>query len=113
MSLTHHRRPARAAGAVLLILAAAGCSGLGRTAVGTVSYETARDRHVQVSNPLVRGCHRLDPDGAVSVHNNTLVDIVMYPTADCSGDQSAYVSTLSSNVIAPRAGRWLSYDTIH
>lgn len=45
------RRLGTAAGAALLTLAVAGCSGLGRTAVGTLTYETERDLVVTVTSP--------------------------------------------------------------
>ena len=63
------RRPGIAAGAVLLTLAVAGCSGLGRTAVGSVIYETEGERVINVVNPGVNGCHRLAPTGAHRVEN--------------------------------------------
>ncbi|MFI1865771.1 hypothetical protein [Streptomyces jumonjinensis] len=113
MSVTRYRIPASVAGAALLAVAATGCSGLGRTAVGTVIYETSQHHAVVVSNPLVRGCHRLDPPGAVNLHNNTLVDLVLYPADDCSGGNTVYVATTTSDVVAPGAGAWRSYTTIH
>ncbi|NEE22241.1 hypothetical protein G3M58_89260, partial [Streptomyces sp. SID7499] len=49
------RRLGIAAGATLLALAASGCSGLGRTAVGPVTYTTGREAVLQVNSPSVRG----------------------------------------------------------
>ncbi|GLF95871.1 hypothetical protein [Streptomyces yaizuensis] len=116
-TVSHHRRRlARAGGAALLAVATAavaGCSGLGRTAVGTVEYETAAHRHVQVNSPLVTGCHAVETPGAVRVLNNTLVDMIMYPTGDCSGDASIYVPTTTSDVVAPGAGVWRTYSFVH
>jgi hypothetical protein len=113
MAAIHHRRFAGAAGAAILTAALAGCSGLGRTAVGPVSYDTSKADHVTVMSPLVRGCHRLAASGAVSVSNGSLVDIIMYPTADCSGSSSIYVPTMTSDVVAPGAGPWRSYSLVH
>ncbi|MEV4972939.1 hypothetical protein [Streptomyces scopuliridis] len=113
MSVTHHRRLGIAAGAAFLTVVLAGCSGLGRTAVGTVTYDTPRGRHIQVSNPLVTGCHRLAPGGAVSLANRTLVDFVMYGTPDCTGKGTTYIATTLSDVIAPGEGPWRSYTIVH
>ncbi|MER7662438.1 hypothetical protein [Streptomyces sp. NPDC096193] len=113
MSVTHCRRLAGAAGAAFLVVAVAGCSGLGRNAAGTIAYQTADQRHVTVSNPPVTGCHRLDAPGAVSVTNNTLVDLVLYPTPDCTGKDSTYLPTTLSDVIAPGARPWQSYSIVH
>ncbi|MFF7206026.1 MULTISPECIES: hypothetical protein [unclassified Streptomyces] len=113
MSVTHSRRLAGAAGAAFLVVAVAGCSGLGRNAAGTLAYETADERHVSVSNPLVTGCHRLDAPGAVSVTNNTLVDLVLYPTQDCTGEDTIYLPTTVSDIIAPGARPWQSYTIVH
>ncbi|MFH8618075.1 hypothetical protein ACH4E8_23835 [Streptomyces sp. NPDC017979] len=128
MVVTHHRRPQprpgrrRSArrrrlvggtGAALLVVALAGCSGLGRTAVGPLDYETQRAVHVKVNSPEVTGCHRLGPNGAVSVENGTLVDAIMYPSADCSGGDTVYVATMTSDVIAPGEGPWRSYSFVH
>ncbi|WP_327323205.1 hypothetical protein OG735_12340 [Streptomyces sp. NBC_01210] len=113
MSVTDHRRLRVAAGAVLLTLAVSGCSGLGRNAVGTISYSTENDRVVTVSNPLVTGCHRLGPAGAVKVFNNTLVDMVLYPNANCSRGTTTYVATTLSDNIAPVARPWRSYSLVH
>ncbi|GAA2239286.1 hypothetical protein GCM10010232_27770 [Streptomyces amakusaensis] len=113
MSVTHRRRLAPAAGAVFLALTLAGCSGLGRTAPGTYSYDTPGHRHVLESNPLVTGCHKLGEDGALKLENNTLVDMQMYPTEDCSGESSAYIATTTSNVVAPGAVPWRAFSLIH
>ncbi|MBT2388343.1 hypothetical protein J7E87_02690 [Streptomyces sp. ISL-1] len=113
MSVTDQRRLRVAAGAALLTIAATGCSGLGRTAVGTVSYATEGERPVMVSNPLVTGCHRLAPAGATEVVNNTLVDMILYPSRNCSGHGTTYVATATSNRTAPRAPAWHSYTIVH
>ncbi|MEV7423821.1 MULTISPECIES: hypothetical protein [unclassified Streptomyces] len=114
MSVTQHRRLGLAAGAACLALAATtGCSGLGRSALGTIAYETGQKRLLQVDNPSVRGCHRLAPAGAVAVTNRTLVDIVMYRTADCTGGNTIYIATTVSDVIAPGSGPWRSYSVVH
>lgn len=113
MSVTDHRRLGIAAGAAFLTLTVAGCSGLGRTAVGNLTYDTSRDRRVQVSNPLVTGCHRIAPGGAVEVTNSTLVDLMMYRTPDCTGGSTTYIGATLSDVIAPGAGPWRSYTIVH
>ncbi|MER6996429.1 hypothetical protein [Streptomyces sp. NPDC000410] len=111
--MSDHRRLGIAAGTALLSLAVAGCSGLGRTAVGTVTYETQRHAVVTVSNPLVTGCHRLAPSGAHRVENNTLVDLWLYTTPNCTGSNAEYVATTMFNNIAPGALPWRSYSTVH
>ncbi|MFF0446137.1 hypothetical protein ACFYT4_06940 [Streptomyces sp. NPDC004609] len=113
MAVTRYRRLAGAAGAAFLTASLAGCSGLGRTAVGPVSYDTKGAGHVVVKSPVVTGCHRLTSTGAVSVTNGTLVDIIMYPTTDCSGSMSIYVATGTSDVVAPDAPPWRSYSIVH
>ncbi|MCZ0979264.1 hypothetical protein O1L60_09410 [Streptomyces diastatochromogenes] len=107
------RRLTTATGAVLLTLAVAGCSGLGRSAVGTIAYETEHEVAVTVTSPSVKGCHRLAPSGVTKVENNTLVDIVMYRTRDCRGENSIYVPSKSGNRIAPDTLPWRSYSVIH
>ncbi|MFD7895999.1 hypothetical protein [Streptomyces sp. NPDC059743] len=114
MSVTDHRRPLGiAAGALFLSLSLAGCSGLGRNAVGTIAYRTEQHHEVQVSNPLVRGCHRLTSPGAVELTNRTLVDLMMYRTANCTGDHTTYIATTLTDVIAPDSGPWHSYSIVH
>lgn len=113
MSVTDHRRIGVAAGAALLTIAVAGCSGLGRNAVGTIEYVTERERVVTVTNPLVTGCHRLSPPGATAVSNKTLIDMVLYPNRECSGGMTTYVATASSDTIAPGARPWGSYTLVH
>ncbi|MBT2444908.1 hypothetical protein J7E93_33395 [Streptomyces sp. ISL-36] len=108
-----HRRLGTAAGAALLTLAVAGCSGLGRTAVGTITYETEHETEVSVTSPSVKGCHKLATAGATKVENGTLVDIVMYPSENCRGDGSIYIPANSGNEIVPGTPRWRSYRVIH
>ncbi|MFB6813796.1 hypothetical protein ACFCV8_04520 [Streptomyces sp. NPDC056347] len=106
------RRLGIAAGTALLTLTVAGCSGLGRTAVGPVIYTTKRDAVVTINSPLVRGCHRLAP-GAKELTNNTLVDLILYRTRDCTGPGTTYVGRSLSDVKAPTALLWRSYRTVH
>ncbi|QGZ48410.1 hypothetical protein GPZ77_08450 [Streptomyces sp. QHH-9511] len=108
-----HRRLGTAAGAVLLTLTVAGCSDLGRTAVGTITYETGHENEVMVTSPSVKGCHELGPDGARKVENETLVDIIMYPTESCRGEESVYVPANSGNEIVPGTPPWRSYSVVH
>ncbi|MET9590313.1 hypothetical protein ABZY45_04995 [Streptomyces sp. NPDC006516] len=107
------RRTGVAAGAVLLTLVATGCSGLGRTAVGPVSYTTEGEKVVTVHSPSVKGCHKMTPAGAHAIDNRTLIDIILYPTRDCSGRSTAYVSTTFSDANAARALPWRSYRFVH
>lgn len=112
MSLTYHRRLRIAAGTALLTLAVTGCSVLGRTAVGPVTYTSGDASHVQVNSPPVRGCHRLAAGGARMVTNLTLVDLKLYPKGDCKGKYT-YLGTTLSNETAPGAGPWQSYGIVH
>lgn len=107
------RRLGIAAQAVLLTLTVAGCSGLGRTAVGPVIYTTEQDAVVEVNSPSVKGCHRLVPEGAKEVSNDTLIDIILYPTPDCTGPGTTYLATTLSDVNAPDAKPWRSFSTVH
>lgn len=109
------RRPRAAAGAVLLALTVSGvsgCSGLGRTAVGPITYTTERDVEVMENSPLVRGCHPL-PGGATAVDNNTLIDMVLYRSRDCSGKGTTYLSTRLADVDAASTPPWRSYTLVH
>ncbi|MEI7029866.1 hypothetical protein [Streptomyces pratensis] len=116
VTATVHRRRRRlgtAAGASLLALAVAGCSGLGRTAVGPVTYTTEQEAETTVHSPSVRGCHQLAPAGAHEIENGTLVDIVLYPTRDCSGGGTTYVATSFSDVVPESGEPWRSYRFVH
>ncbi|MGW1227335.1 hypothetical protein [Streptomyces sp. NPDC001478] len=106
------RRLGVAAQAVLLTLTVAGCSGLGRTAVGPVTYTTERDAVIMVNSPSVKGCHRILP-GAKEVSNGTLIDIILYRTRDCTGPGTTYLATTFSDVKAPSALPWRSFSTVH
>ncbi|MFJ3583801.1 hypothetical protein ACIPPS_16410 [Streptomyces sp. NPDC090127] len=108
-----HRRLGTAAGAALLTVAVAGCSGLGRTAVGTISYETEREVVITVTSPLVRGCHRLAPSGVTKIENRSLVDLRLFRTRDCRGKEYTYVATQSGDTIAPDSLPWRSYSIVH
>ncbi|WP_328909567.1 hypothetical protein OG230_08730 [Streptomyces sp. NBC_00234] len=115
MSVTDHHRRRRlgiAAGATLLILTVSGCSGLGRTAVGPVTYTTERHAVISVNSPGVKGCHRL-PLGAHEVHNGTLIDMILYPNRNCQGGDTTYVATTLTDVTAPRSQPWRSYTLVH
>ncbi|MFF8605291.1 hypothetical protein ACF06X_05095 [Streptomyces sp. NPDC015346] len=107
-----HRRLGTAAGAVLLTLSVAGCSDLGRTAVGTITFETGHENEVLVTSPSVKGCHKLAPAGATKIENDTLVDILMYTSENCRG-ASIYVPTKSGNEIVPGTPPWRSYRVVH
>ncbi|MGW6566154.1 hypothetical protein [Streptomyces sp. NPDC054975] len=109
-----HRRLGTAAGAALLTFAVAGCSGLGRSAVGTISYETEREVVITVTSPSVRGCHRLlAPAGVTKIENRSLVDLRVFRTGDCKGKEYTYVATNSGDTIAPNSLPWRSYNIVH
>ncbi|MEV7086473.1 hypothetical protein AB0O07_11325 [Streptomyces sp. NPDC093085] len=116
MSVPPYRRLAVTAGTALLATAVTcavtGCSGLGRAAVGTLVYKTEQQHEIQVTTPSVTGCHKL-PNGAVEITNHTVLDLVAYPTADCTGGNTTYIATTLSDVIAPGAGPWRSYSIVH
>ncbi|CAM5363447.1 hypothetical protein [Streptomyces narbonensis] len=107
------RRFTTASGAVLLTLAVAGCSGLGRTTVGPIAYVTERDVAVSVTSPSVNGCHRLAPSGATEVANESLTDIVLYLTRNCEGKESTYLPINTSQAIVPGHLPWRSYSVVH
>ncbi|MCX5390044.1 hypothetical protein [Streptomyces sp. NBC_00094] len=107
------RRLTTASGAVLLTLAVAGCSGLGRSTVGPIAYVTERDVAVSVTSPSVKGCHRLAPSGATRVANESLTDIVLYRTRNCQGKESTYLPINTSDGIVPGHLPWRSYSVVH
>ncbi|MCX4551750.1 hypothetical protein OG204_08115 [Streptomyces sp. NBC_01387] len=111
--MSDHRRLGIIAGAVLLPFAVTGCSGLNRSAVGTISYTTPASQVVTVSNPSVRGCHPLLRGGAASVVNNTLIDMVLYPGTNCAGRPSVYNATTLTNTVTPPLVAWRSYSLVH
>ncbi|MEU3501871.1 hypothetical protein ABZ726_14225 [Streptomyces hundungensis] len=112
-SRRRRRRTRIAGGAMLLILATTACSSLGRTAVGTISYTIGPETSVKLTSPKVRGCHRLPPAGTTEVYNNTLVDMVMYRTPNCTGKDTTYLGSRLANNTAPRAAPWRSYSFVH
>jgi hypothetical protein len=113
MDVNQQRRLAGAACAALLTAGLAGCSGLGRTAVGPVDQVTSKARTVQVDNPVVTGCHSFGPTGARAVQNGTLVDLIAYPATDCKGAHPVYIATTLSNTISPGNPPWRSYRFVH
>ncbi|MFE7132817.1 hypothetical protein ACFVIM_18365 [Streptomyces sp. NPDC057638] len=112
MAVPLPRRLVGVAAVTLLALGATGCSGLGRTAVGPVTWETPQEHAIMVNSPLVTGCHSLGP-GAVAVENGTLVDLVLYRTPRCTGGDTIYLPTTTSDQIAPGSGPWRSYTLVH
>ncbi|MFJ4919153.1 hypothetical protein [Streptomyces sp. NPDC088725] len=115
MSVTDHRRRRLgiAAATALLPLAVAGCSGLGRTAGGPLTYETPQKHHMQVTRIPVGGCHKLSGPGAAEVTNLTLVDVILYQTPDCTGSDTTYLATTLSDHPAPGQKPWHSYTVVH
>ncbi|MFE9258368.1 hypothetical protein [Streptomyces sp. NPDC006879] len=114
--MSHHRRIGTIIGAALL-LTVTGCSGLGRNSVGQLTF-TNRDTDLAVSysNTLVRGCHPIGPNGATTVVNNTLIDVVLYRSPNCekkTAEDSTYVGTTLSNNTAPGSLPWQSFSFIH
>ncbi|CAM5502686.1 hypothetical protein [Streptomyces aurantiogriseus] len=115
------RRPTgRRAGAVVLLLAAAGCSG---SATGTIVYTTPADKEVTIQSPADDKCHRL-PGGARHVTNHTVDDIRLYANERCVltsagenqsgriGGESFYLGTQLSVAHTPGQSPWLSYRVI-
>ncbi|MFF4350622.1 hypothetical protein [Streptomyces sp. NPDC001530] len=108
------------AGAVVLMLAAAGCT---HSAMGTIVYTTPAKREVVIQSPAGNACHRL-PGGAYRVVNYTLYDIRLYTNADCvltsagkdqsgqTGGESFYLATQSSVGFTPGQSPWLSYYVV-
>ncbi|WP_328539364.1 hypothetical protein [Streptomyces sp. NBC_00344] len=111
--MSDHRRLGVIAGALILPFAVAGCSGLGRSAVGTISYVTPTDRVVTVSNPGVTRCHPLLRGGAKAVANHTMIDMVLYPGRGCTGTPSSYNATTLNARVTPPLRTWRSYSLVH
>ncbi|MFI5986351.1 hypothetical protein ACIBEA_36505 [Streptomyces sp. NPDC051555] len=116
--MSHSRRIRVITGAAALLLTATACSGLGRSTVGTLTFR-GQESPVELSyaNTSVKGCHEIDvPKGATHVVNNTLVDVVLYRTPDCTKTDRAdgiYVATTMSNVTAPDSSPWHSFRVVH
>ncbi|MGW3241324.1 hypothetical protein [Streptomyces sp. NPDC001070] len=109
------RRHGIRAGALFLLLGAAGCSGLTPQAVGALVYTTPDDKLVQLNNPSVDGCHQLVPTGAKSIANNTLNDVILHTGPGCKdleGTESYYLATKTSNPGIPDAEPWLSFTVV-
>jgi hypothetical protein len=102
-----------AACAVLVTAGLTGCSDLNRTAVGPIDHVTSRNRVIQVNNPVVKGCHHFGPTGARAVHNGSLVDLITYPTLNCTGPSVAYIATTLTNNVSAGRPAWRSYRFIH
>ncbi|WP_030154164.1 hypothetical protein [Streptomyces sp. NRRL S-244] len=116
--MSQSRRIGVITAAAALLLTATACSGLGRSTVGMLTFRSHDSpAELSYSNTSVNGCHRIAlPKGATHVENNTLVDVVLYRTADCStplGNEGIYVATTLSNVTAPVSLPWRSFSVIH
>ncbi|KPH97014.1 hypothetical protein OV450_1028 [Actinobacteria bacterium OV450] len=116
--MSHSRRIGVITAAAALLLTATACSGMGRSTVGMLTFR-GNDSPVflSYSNTPVVGCHKIAlPKGATHVENNTLVDIILYPTLDCrkvAGADGIYVATTLSDVTAPVALPWRSFSVVH
>ncbi|MFI2302456.1 hypothetical protein ACH5AL_26970 [Actinacidiphila glaucinigra] len=109
------RRHGIRAGALFLLLGAAGCSGLTPKAVGSLVYTTPDNKVVQLDSPSVDGCHQLPPTGARSVANNTLSDVILHTGPGCTnleGTESYYLATKTSNPGIPDAEPWMSFTVV-
>ncbi|WP_189712506.1 hypothetical protein [Streptomyces phaeofaciens] len=114
-------RTGRRAGAVVLLLAAAGCTE--HAAMGTIEYTTPAKREVKIQSPSDEGCHRL-PGGAYHVTNYTVDDIRLYANEECVltedgkdqsgriGGESFYLGTQTSVEYTPGQSPWLSYSVV-
>ncbi|MFG2133726.1 hypothetical protein ACGFNV_39020 [Streptomyces sp. NPDC048751] len=100
-------------GILLFGAALTGCAE--KQALGTIEARHEGKRVEKISNPGVDGCHRFI-EGVTHVDNHTQNDIVLYPTADCTeppGGASIYLSTQTSDGVAPTEGLWRSFTIVH
>lgn len=114
------RHAGRRAGAIVLMLAVAGCTD---SAMGTIVYTTPAKRKVVIQSPPGEGCHRF-PGGAYNATNYTLDDIRLYTNEHCvltsagkdqsgrTGGESLYLATQTSVNFAPGQSPWLSYYVV-
>lgn len=109
------RRPGIHAGALLLMLATAGCSVMDANAVGTLIYHTTDGMVLQIDSPPVDGCHRLAPSGAKYIANNTLNDLILYTGPDCrslADTETFYLATQMSDPGVPGQVPWRSFTVV-
>ena len=109
------RRPGIHAGALLLMLATAGCSAMDSNAVGTLIYHTTEGQVLQIDSPSVDGCHQLAPSGAKYIANNTLNDLILYTGPDChslGNTETFYLATQMSNPGVPGQDPWRSFTVV-
>ncbi|MFF5183922.1 hypothetical protein ACFY30_09050 [Streptomyces sp. NPDC000345] len=114
-------RAGRRAGAVVLVLAAAGCTE--HNAMGTIEYTTPAKRVVKIQSPSDEDCHQM-PGGAHQVTNYTVSDIRLYANDDCvltkagddqsgrTGGESFYLGTQMSVEFTPGQTPWRSYSVV-
>ncbi|WP_030208962.1 hypothetical protein [Streptomyces sp. NRRL S-87] len=116
--MSHHRRFGVISGAALLLLLTATACSTNRTTVGELTFRAANSpAELTYSNTSVNGCTPiLLPRGAAHVHNNTLVDVILYRTPNCqtfSGAEGTYVGTTLSDVTAQGTLPWRSFSVVH
>ncbi|MFJ4468126.1 hypothetical protein ACIP2X_11710 [Streptomyces sp. NPDC089424] len=84
-------------------------------ALGTIEVRTERETVEILSDPPVEGCNRFR-EGVVHVNNQTLNDIILYTTPDCTeprGGQSVYLPTETSDEAVRATGLWRSFTVVH
>ncbi|MFJ4847975.1 MULTISPECIES: hypothetical protein [unclassified Streptomyces] len=109
------RRPGLHAGALLLLLGTAACSGMTHQAVGNLVYTTTDGKPQQIESPSVDGCHPLTAPGAKSVDNNTVNDVILYTREDChnlTGTSEFYLSSQTSDPGVPGQAPWKSFTVV-
>lgn len=109
----HRRTAGIRAGALLVVLAATGCSAFDHSALGQLTFTTPSAAVVTVENPLVEGCHTFGPEGARTVVNHTQADFVLFQDPHCgqtSGAQTFYLATTLTDVAVPSQAPWRSFS---
>ncbi|MFI9613518.1 hypothetical protein ACIHCM_17940 [Streptomyces sp. NPDC052023] len=99
-------------GVVMLGLVVTACED---HALGTIELRTERESVEVLSDPSVKGCHRFR-EGVVHVNNQTLNDIILYTTPDCTepkGAESVYLPTETSDEAVRSTGLWRSFTVVH
>ncbi|WP_051944195.1 hypothetical protein [Streptacidiphilus rugosus] len=105
--MTRSRSFAFVLGGAALLAALAGCAD---PPVGTVSASNGRVVET-ISNPPDKACHLFAPIGVSSVFDNTLADMRLYPSADCTGHND-YLSTETSVGVGANNVVYRSYSFV-